>query len=182
MMSALTVTALVVLNGKFEEIEAVSVIDILRRADVKVTIASCEKTLAVEGAGGIVVSADMSLEEAAKRQYDCLVLPGGPGVFDMRTDKRILDLIKAYHKANKLIGAICAAPILLKDAGVLPKHYTSHPCVHDELTKSSPDPVVEDGNIITAQGPAMAAVFAFALLKRLRGQDIVSTLSDAMRY
>ena len=101
---------LVLLAPGFEEIEAVTPIDLLRRADAQVIVASTESQLLVTGRSGISIQADLTLPEVIDQDFDLLVLPGGPAVFDLREKPRILDLIRRLHFANVPIGAICAAP------------------------------------------------------------------------
>jgi 4-methyl-5(b-hydroxyethyl)-thiazole monophosphate biosynthesis len=162
-------SALIILHEGFEEMEAIAPIDILRRGGIDVTVASREFHATVKGRSGISVKADVLLDEALKRSYDCLVLPGGPGVAKLRTDRRVLDTLARYAKENRLVAAICAAPLCLLDAGLLPgQPYTSHPTTKGELPgRDACKAVVESGNLITSQGAGTATVFALAVLARL---------------
>ena len=128
--------ALVVLTDGFEEIEAITPIDLLRRAETEVTVASAAETLEVTGKTGVNLRADAMLDACLEKEYDLLVLPGGPGVFTLRQDVRVLDLIRRRVEGNLPVAAICAAPLLLLDAGVLEdKAHTAHGTVLDELGK-----------------------------------------------
>ena len=162
-------TALIILHDGFEEMEAIAPIDILHRGEVDVIVASREFHATVKGRCGVSVKADVLLDEALKRSYDCLILPGGPGVAQLRDDRRVLDALKHFQSEDKLIAAICAAPLCLLDAGLLPgKPFTSHPSTQNELPgRDASQPVVEAGNIITSQGAGTATAFALAVLARL---------------
>ncbi len=162
-------TALIILHEGFEEMEAIAPIDILRRGEIAVTVASREFHATVKGRNGVSVKADVLLDEALKQTYDCLILPGGPGVGKLRDDRRVLDALTRYQKDGRLIAAICAAPLCLLDAGLLPgKPFTSHPTTAQELPGRDTDQaVVESGNLITSQGAGTATAFALAVLARL---------------
>ena len=138
---------LVLLAPGFEEIEAVTPIDLLRRADAQVIVASTESQLLVTGRSGISTQADLTLPEVIDQDFDLLVLPGGPAVFDLREKPRILDLIRRLHFANVPIGAICAAPFLLHDAGILKDadRYTAHGSTAEEL----PDLISDSSTIVS---------------------------------
>ena len=113
-------TVLILLADGFEEIEATTPIDLLRRADADVTMASCSGSLEVTGRSNITLRTDTLLSQVpAPLTFDLLVLPGGPAVFELRKQAEIIDLIKSFAHANKPISAICAAPLLLLDAGLL---------------------------------------------------------------
>ncbi len=167
-------TALVVLTDGFEEIEAVTPIDLLRRADTEVTLASATDSLGLEGKMGIVLRADSLLADCLETEYDLLVLPGGPGVFTLRQDLRVLELIRTRVGLGLPVAAICAAPLLLQDAGVLDgKAYTAHGTVCDELPDMRQDvPVVEDLPLLTSRGPGTAFAFGLALVRLLHGEEI----------
>lgn len=165
--------ALILLADGFEEIEAVSPIDLLRRAEVDVTIASCSTKTLVEGRSGISIQSDCILDEVKGKEFDLLVLPGGPAVFELRKDKSILELIQKYYEERKWIGAICAAPILLLDSNILGNSkYTAHVSMIDDLPALIPDKeVVRDGTIITSSGAGTAIAFGLALIEALEGRN-----------
>lgn len=162
-------TVLVILAEQFEEIEALTPIDLLRRAEVDVTLASLGDTTLVTGRSGVAVRADTTFADAAKRDYDCLVLPGGPGTKLLRADPRVRDCVLRHHAAGRLVAAICAAPAVLHDAGLLAgRRYTAHFSVGKELPHIlSDERTVEDGRIITSRGAGTALDFALLLVEHL---------------
>lgn len=164
---------LVPLAHGFEEIEATCPIDLLRRADVEVITASCEDELLVIGRSGIAIQSDSLLKDISPKSFELLVLPGGPSVFKLRERSEILELIKFFYTAQKPIGAICAAPLLLKDAGLLNNlSYTAHGSVSNELMEMKNDQaVVKDGHIITSRGAGTAVEFGLSLVELLRGRE-----------
>lgn len=168
----MTPSALVVLAPGFEEVEALAVVDILRRAGVEVV---CAATVdgPVEGRNGIRVLADASLDDALGRTFDLVVLPGGKvGTDNLRADARVIELVRGQHSAGRLIAAICAAPTVLAAAGLVEgRRVTSHPSVRGELGGAvlTDDRVVVDGRIVTSQGPGTALEFAFKLAELLVG-------------
>jgi 4-methyl-5(b-hydroxyethyl)-thiazole monophosphate biosynthesis len=165
---------LVVLFKDFEEIEAVTSVDILRRAGIEVTMAAVGDTELVIGAHGIGVVANGPLKAFAEADFDALLIPGGAGVFPLRKDEKLQQLIMSFSRGQKLIAAICAAPILLEDMKLLKgRKYTAHQCTHGELSElPQKKPVVEDGNLITAHGPRAAIEFALAVAGRLHGKSV----------
>ncbi|MDR2340741.1 MAG: DJ-1/PfpI family protein [Puniceicoccales bacterium] len=165
---------LVVLFENFEEIEAVTAVDILRRAGVTVIVAAIGNKSLVIGAHGIGVAADGMLENFDEKDFDALLIPGGAGVFALRKDEKMHQLIMAFSRDQKLIAAICAAPILLEEAKLLKgRKHTSHPCIHGELSEPPQEKsVVQDGNLITANGPRAALDFAIAVAEHLNGSPV----------
>lgn len=162
--------ALLLLAEGFEEIEAVTIIDVLRRAAIDVTVAALVSS-PVRGAHGIVVTADTTLALADTESFDALVLPGGmPGSKHLREDARVLELVQRFVRANKLTAAICAAPTALEAAGVLSgRRATSYPGNALPSAKYQEDSVVEDGPLLTSRGVGTALEFALALVTRLAG-------------
>lgn len=164
-------SALVLIAPGFEEIEATAPIDLLRRADAEVTLASCSGTLTVIGRSKITVIADCLLADIQDPlAFDLLILPGGPAVFDLRKHNEILNLIRKFAASGKTIGAICAAPLLLLDAGVLSdKHAcTAHGSTVNEIPYISEDqPVIKEGQFITSRGAGTAVEFSLALVEHL---------------
>jgi 4-methyl-5(b-hydroxyethyl)-thiazole monophosphate biosynthesis len=158
----------------FEELEAVTVIDLLRRAGIEVVTAGLVNG-PVTGSRRTVLLPDTTLDEALTQDYDMLVLPGGePGATNLQNDARIGALIGKMRVASKGIGAICAAPRVLAAAGALDgRRATCYDGAIDpekyprvQLTKSA---VVTDGNITTSRGPGTAIEFALALIEQLAG-------------
>lgn len=155
----------------FEEIEAVAPVDLLRRAGVEVVVASLTGEKLVTGRCQITVQADAALKDVADQAFDLLLIPGGPGIKAVRTDGQAASLAKKYAQAGKPVAAICAAPTVLKDAGLLAgKRFTSHAGVLSELPESMvQERVVEDGDLVTSRGAATAVDFGLALVRRLCG-------------
>ena len=158
-----------------EEIEAVTVIDILRRAGVAVTAAGLSARQ-IKCSRGTVIMADVLLDDVLNENFDMIVLPGGmPGAGHLKNDRRIISLLQNMAAKNKYVAAICAAPMALHAAGLVDKRTaTSFPCVLDKLPGShrySTQPVVVDGNIVTSRGPGTAMDFALTLVELLCGTE-----------
>jgi protein deglycase len=160
--------ALVLLADGFEEIEAVTIIDVLRRAEVEVHVAALGGESAT-GSHGIVVLADGPLARVDASQFDAVVLPGGmPGAKHLSEDARVQQILREAAASGKLVAAICAAPTALEAAGVLSgKRATSYPGFKLPSAQYSEDRVVEDGNVITSRGVGTALEFALKLVERL---------------
>lgn len=175
--------ACILLADGFEEIEATTVIDVLRRADVEVTLLGVGQTR-VTGAHGIVYQADASLHDRSQQTWDMVILPGGmPGASTLRDTHTVIDLIQRQASQGRKLAAICAAPIALGKAGVLKgKYATCYPGFEDGLTgvKLSLERVVKDGNIITSRGPGTAMEFALALVRELTDERTETRLRDQM--
>jgi 4-methyl-5(b-hydroxyethyl)-thiazole monophosphate biosynthesis len=168
-------TVLTLLADGFEEIEATAPIDLLRRAEAEVTVASCSDSLDVTGRSTITLRADTLLSHIPEPlAFDLLVLPGGPAVFELRKRPEIIDLIRDFADTGKPIGAICAAPLLLLDAGVITSDSTctAHGSTEEEIPQlSKSKAVVQDGQIITSRGAGTAVEFGLALIQELFGQE-----------
>lgn len=166
-------TVLTLLADGFEEIEATAPIDLLRRADAEVTIASCSGSLEVTGRSKITLRTDTLLSKIPDPlAFDLLVLPGGPAVFELRKRAEIIDLIRTFADTGKPIGAICAAPLLLLDAGVITSDSpcTAHGSTSNELTNLKQKlAVVQEEKIITSRGAGTAVEFGLALINELFG-------------
>lgn len=157
-----------------EEIEAVTAIDILRRAGIEVITAGLAAG-PVHASRGTVLLPDTTLDEALKRDFDMIVLPGGmPGSRHLKDDARIIALLQRMAATGKYVAAICAAPMALHAAGLLDgRRATSFPGVLDSLPGSHlylDDAVVVDGNIVTSRGPGTALDFALMLAELLVGK------------
>lgn len=167
-------TILTILPEGFEELEAVAPIDLWRRAGFKVVTASLGSKKLVTGKNGIPVQADTTLGATGPDAvYDLLFLPGGPGVEHLRTSPEVRELIGRQIAAGKNIAAICAAPLVLKDAGLLMgRKYTAHPSTETELNEILTDQdVVVDGDIITSRGAGTAVSLALRVIELLSGED-----------
>lgn len=166
-------TVLVPLAQGSEELEAVTVLNILRRAGIEAVSASLDGH-PIRGSRGTMLIPDTSLDEALKRSFDMVVLPGGqPGSNNLKADARIIKLVQRMAAENRYVSAICAAPSVLATAGVLDgKRATSFPGSLDPFPKVSrqPQAVVEDGKLITSRGPGTAMDFALTLVERLAGK------------
>jgi len=153
----------------FEEIEALTPVDLLRRAGAEVVLASVTGERVVTGRCGIAVQPNARLEDLAPADFQLLLLPGGPGVKALRADERAAQLAAAFVKAGKPVAAICAAPTILGDAHLLAgKRFTAHFSVWDELPAVlGEERVVEDGLLITSRGAGTALDFGLVLIRRL---------------
>lgn len=174
---------LIPLTEGFEDIEAVTVIDVLRRGGVEVTTASCAKSAEVTSAHSVVMKADAMIAEAAKVQYDAIVLPGGPGTRSLLDAAPLVECLRAQCERGGLICAICAAPTVLTELGLVPQgvHVTCYPsCVMDLDRQSANVPCVEDENFITGQAPGSAMIFALVVLKRLEGEAAALKVARGM--
>jgi 4-methyl-5(b-hydroxyethyl)-thiazole monophosphate biosynthesis len=173
-------SALVFLFTDFEEIEAISTIDVLRRGGINVVVASLTNEKNVAGAHKIVCLADVV--GIPDRDFDAIVIPGGPGVLRLRNDKNMLKFIQEQYDKGKLMAAICAAPILLHDGGILDKHhYTCHFSMLSELKEGRiHELVVSDGNVITACGPGAGINFGLAILEFFENVSLVREVAHGM--
>ncbi|WP_249030526.1 DJ-1 family glyoxalase III [Tannockella kyphosi] len=176
--------AVILANG-FEEVEALLVVDVLRRLDIHVDTITINKDYPVKSSRNVTVLADKLLDNDIY-EYDMIILPGGmPGATNMRDDCRVIEALQYFDQENKYIGAICAAPICLSKAGIHKnKNLTSYPAKEFEDVLSEANylnqAVVIDGKLITSQGPATTFEFAFAIANML-GKD-TSSLKQAMLY
>ena len=180
-------SVLLPLAAGFEEVEAVGLIDVMRRGGIEVRVAYIDDTLGhgkvVVGANGIGVKADTALKNVISDDFDMMVLPGGwGGTYALAEHPRVIELVQEF-KANKLIGAMCAAPFVLKKAGVLGDNYTCYPGAKDEINHPGYRDdlkVVEDGNVLTSQGPGTAVCFGLAIVKKLVGEESMQAVKDGM--
>ncbi len=170
----------------FEELEAVGLIDVMRRGGIEVRVAYLEDELQgnlVLGANGITVQADTSIKNVISDDFDMMVLPGGwDGTYALAENARVIELLKEF-KASKVVGAMCAAPFVLKKAGVLGSDYTCYPGAKDEIAHPGyrdDMKVVTDGNVITSQGPGTAVCFGLAIVERLVGKESMQAVKDGM--
>lgn len=179
--------AFVFLAEGFEEIEAVTAIDILRRAGIATTIVSVMETLTVTGAHGVPYTADALLAEVADQKVDALVLPGGlPGADNLLAATTLRAMLTAQHERQELIAAICASPaVVLGSLGILEgKHATCYPSFEPKMTGAHPvaKPVVCDGHIITGQGPASSMAFALEVVAALTDEATRQEVADGLLY
>ncbi len=176
---------LVLISKGFEEIEAITIIDVLRRAGLEVTIASIDELLTM-GANGITIKADIKLEELeSKNSFDMIVLPGGlENTQNLASSTLAQSILKDMKEANKYIGAICAAPYALHEAGVLNENYTCYPSfeakIREEGYQGDKQEVVIDDKVLTSRGPATAMSFALELVRILKGDEIYKVVSNGL--
>lgn len=176
--------AVVFLAEGFEDIEAVTVIDVLRRGGVAVTTVSVGGSLGVKSAHGIEMRADRLLENLGEGVWDAVILPGGmPGTENLSKSPGVIEILKRHAEAGRLICAICAAPTILSSAGILPSgtHVTCYPSCAVDLDRPSANvPVVVDGNFITGQAPGSAMLFSLVVLQSLIGEEVASKIARGM--
>lgn len=169
-------SVLVPLAQSCEELEAVTIIDLLRRAGIDVTTAGLDEQ-PVTASRGVVLIADTTLDDALKKDYDMVVLPGGlPGADYLNQDERIHELLKKMNRNGKITAAICAAPKVFASAGLLDgKRATAYPGTLEKLELSNTtitrDVIVKDGTVITSRGPGTAIDFALTLIEVLLGTE-----------
>ncbi len=173
-------TVLAILAEGFEEIEATTPINLLRRAGADVTVAALGDGIHVTGRSGLTLRAETTLTAvlAAQINFDCLFLPGGPGVKHLRADPRVRTLVLRQSADDRWIAAICAAPTVLHDAGLLAgRRFTAHFSVAAELpTILAEERVVVDGRLLTSRGAGTALDFGLALVEKLFSPEKSSEL------
>ncbi|NLJ41505.1 MAG: DJ-1/PfpI family protein [Clostridiales bacterium] len=167
---------MVFLAQGFEEVEALTAVDYLRRMDIDAEMVSITDNKEVMGAHEIIVTADRTIEEIEDIDtYDGAVIPGGlPGATNLRDNPKVIEIVRKINENGKLVAAICAGPIVLDRAGIIKgKKVTSYPGFEDQLKGAvyEEQRVVTDGNIITARGPALAVYFAVEIVKYLLGEE-----------
>ncbi len=176
---------LIPLAKGFEEIEAVSLIDIMRRAEIEVIVAGVGKKM-VNGAHNILVQADELVCNVNSDDIDMIVLPGGwDGTYALADDADVQRLLKEMDAKNKLIGAVCAAPYALNKAGVLKTNYTCYPSVEEQIGLegyTAEQMIVEEQNVITSRGPGTSACFALAIVEKLKGKETADGLKNGMLF
>jgi len=177
---------LVPLADGFEEIEAVTVIDLLRRAGIEVCTAGL-KGRAVTGSHAIAIEADTTLDEVSGQQFDMVVLPGGmPGAQHLREDPRIPKLLRNQAESGRYAAAICAAPSVLAAAGLLDgRTATSYPGFLDPATvrglELSDAPVVVDGPIVTSRSAGTAVDFSLQLIELLASRAVRDDVEERIK-
>lgn len=158
----------------FEEIETMTLIDVLRRAEIEVVTAGLDQMMP-KGAHGVTVQADTLLSDVDTNGFDMILLPGGlPGAEYLAKSEKIKTILQDFDAKNKYIGAICAAPWALSVAGVLKDSYTCYPGFEGQVEHKgyvSSSDVVVDQNIMTSRGPATAMSFALAIVEKLCGEE-----------
>ncbi len=160
----------------YEEIEGLTIVDILRRANINTSIIGVDEK-EVTGAHNVTIKTDQTLDELNIDEVDALILPGGaPGFKNLQKNKMVLSMIKEVHKKKKIVAAICASPIVLATAGILnQKKATIYPGMEAEIKKAKgtfvDDLVVVDDNIVTSRGPATTILFSLKLVEILKDKN-----------
>ncbi len=165
----------VLLADGFEDIEALTVVDFCRRAGIEVRMLSIVDKLELKSAHDVVIKADERLKEVSASEFDAVYLPGGlPGATNLSGSQEVLDFVKSIHDGDKLVAALCAAPIALEAAGLLEEgKFTCYPGFEAQLkTGGRQDKaIVKDGKVWTGMGPMLAPMMAFHLIEELAGSD-----------
>ncbi len=170
----------------FEEVEALTVVDLLRRAQIDISMISITGKLELVGAHGIKVIADKLFEETDFTTVDMLVLPGGmPGTNYLDQHEALGELLIDFNNQGKSLAAICAAPMVLGKRGLLDgKSATCYPGFEDSLigAKHLDQDLVEDGNIITSKGMGTAIDFALSIIKKIKNEEEASKMAESIQY
>ena len=171
---------LIPLAEGFEEIKAITIIDILRRADIEVVVAGVDTEIVV-GSHGISINTDQLITNVVVENYDMIALPGGlPGMENLKSSKKVIEAIQQLRGADKFTAAICAAPVVLKEAGITDgRTVTSHPSFSKVMVKShhTGGRVEVDEKLITGQAAGSAMEFAFKLVEVLMGKEKVEEVN-----
>lgn len=178
-------TSFLFLAEGFEEMEAMAPIDILRRAGMPVVTVSISNSLQVKGAHGITVTADALFAETDFKDADWLILPGGmPGASNLAAHAGLCDMLKRHNAENRHVAAICASPaVVLAPLGILDgKEAICYPGFEDALycAKLSAKPVEADANVITANGPSSATLFALAIVAGTLGEQKSTEIAEGL--
>lgn len=170
------------LDNGFEEIEAITTIDLLRRANIALTTVSVTGVESVLGAHNIAVKADKLFQNVDFADAEMLILPGG--ATNLYECKPLCNLLLQHNEQEKLIAAICAAPAVLGQLGILHgKQATCYPGFEHYLGESYVGGlVVESKNVITAKGPGLSSDFAFCIIEKLVGSEVADQVYDAAQY
>lgn len=176
-----------VANGN-ETIEVLTVVDYLRRANIKVDIASTEEGLDLVTSHDVTYKADIMFDDIKEDDYFGLYIPGGTkGAYSLRDNENVLDLVKRFNDEGKIIAAICAGPVVLNEAGVLAdKKATSFPSMKDEMDKTKTyvddEIVVTDGNITTSRGAALTNYLALKLIEIIKDKDTAGDIKHQTQH
>ncbi|HEY6527956.1 MAG TPA: DJ-1 family glyoxalase III [Cellvibrionaceae bacterium] len=170
-----------------EEIEAITLVDVLRRAKCHVTLASVEPTLLIKASRGVSIQADCFISDCRDENFDLIALPGGmPGASRLADSAALIELLDRQRQRLGAIAAICAAPavVLGRQGWLKGKTATGFPAFWEELkeqgVKLMNEPVVQDGNLFTSQGPATAMEFALALVRFLMGDVVADEVAGGL--
>ena len=174
---------LVPLADGFEEIEAMTIVDVLRRAGIKVSTAGLPGTI-VEGSRNVKVLADCKLEDVVDKDFDAVILPGGsPGYSNLSKSHKIKEIIGGFHRDGKLVAAICGAPTVLAEAGILTNvKATVYPGLEKCIPKPRNERVLVEGNVITSQGPGTSMEFALRIVEHLAGKETMKNVREQLLF
>jgi len=174
---------LVPISNGFEEIEAISIIDVCRRAGIEVITAGVEDNILI-GAHNIKIETDKKISEVSSDNFDMIALPGGlPNAFTLAENSDVQRLLKEFKEKNKKIAAICAAPYALHKANVLNENYTCYPSFEEKIKDEgyiNNKNIVIDSNVVTSKGPATAMEFALEIVKILKGDEIYFSVKNGL--
>lgn len=172
--------AIVLFADGFEEMEAFTIVDILRRANVDVTTVGLNSTV-IEGAHNVRFMADKKITDINVDAYDAIILPGGPGYKILANSALVLKILGRFDKDKKYIGAICTAPVALAKAGVLDdKVATIYPGMESEIPKPRDAKIIVAHNVITAKSPGMSIEFSLKLAELLAGKAASKKVRDSL--
>ena len=184
----MTLSALVPIANGSEEIEAITIINLLRRANIHVTVASVEDTNMIEGSRGVKIVADENIKESRNKVFDLIVLPGGlPGAEHLRDSPDLIAMLHEQNQSKRLYAAICASPsVVLEPHNLLEgKKACCYPCFKLEKAHQPDDPkatIVISKNLATAQGPAMAMEFSLKLIEWLKGGSEANKIAQGLLF
>ncbi|MBB6443964.1 DJ-1 family glyoxalase III [Bacillus benzoevorans] len=173
---------LILLANGYEEIEALTVVDFLRRADISIDLVSITGKLETVSAHGVHILADKLIEDIQGEEYDAIITPGGiPGATNLAENEKVTSLLQSFYKDNKLVASICASPLALEAAGIAEKvKGTCYPGFEGQIhfKEFSEEAVVKDGNVITSRGPATTSYFALAIIEALAGKETAEKVKN----
>lgn len=178
-----TPTALIPMAHGSESLETVTIVNVLRRAEIEVTLASIESELTVSGTRGVRLCADKRLLDTLGHHYDLIALPGGEkGAEALNRHAPLIEMLEQQNDAGRWLGAICAAPALVLAPHRLlnGRQATCYPAFKHKLPKYVDKPVVIDGHYVTSQGPATALLFALMLAELLSGAPRSKAVAEAL--
>ena len=171
----------------FEEVELVSLVDVLRRGGLEVCTAYLDEfsdTPLLVGDNGITMAMDKALKDVDSTTFDMILLAGGwDNAYTLRDNQTIQTLLKEFYNNNKVVGAMCASVMALKEAGILGSDYTCYPFAKEEVNHKGyreDVAVVTDGNIMTSRGPGTALCFGLEIVKRLVGVESYEAVKEGM--
>lgn len=176
--------AYILLANGFEETEAIGTWDVLKRGGVQVALVSIYDQYEVDGAHGLRLSTCLTLKDLKGELADAIILPGGmPGATNLHESKEVVALVQAHYEAEKVVAAICAAPLVLGREGLLEgKRATCYPGFEKELqgATTTGEGTTVDGHIVTGKGPAYAFHFGIEILRQLKGDEAAKEVADGL--